>query len=146
MITTMRFWLSLLLSLLAGLAIALPGAAATETLASPSLPAGWSHAEINVTIRHVPHTLVYDRGRVTAVTSSSLTLLERDGNVASSVVIDVSPTAQITIAGQPGTLADIRPLEIATTLSIDGAAATKVTVQIPPRVAAAIAGGRSRRL
>jgi hypothetical protein len=79
------------------------------------------------------------------VSSSSLTLLERDGNVASTVVIDVSPTAQITIAGQPGTLADIRPLEIATTLSIDGAAATKVTVQIPPRVAAAIAGGRARR-
>jgi len=145
MITNVRLLLITLCSVASLLAFTLPSSGATTLHATPSLPAGWSHAEINVTIRHVPHTLVYDRGRVTAVTATSLTLLERNGNVANVVVISVAPNAQITIAGQPGSLAQIRPLEIATTVSVDGAAATKVSVQIPPRVAAAIAGQRARR-
>ena len=28
------------------------------------LPAGWSHATVNVLIKRQPHTLIYDRGRV----------------------------------------------------------------------------------
>ena len=99
------------------------------------LPTGWSHATINVLIKRQPHTLIYDRGRVVAFTASSLTLKERDGSV---VVVNVSPTAQIFIAGQPASLSQVRRLEIATTMSIDGAPATTVRVQIPPGVAAAI--------
>src|ERR1700722_13985339 len=102
----------------------------------PSFPPGWTEISINVVIRHVPHTLVYDRGRIIAVSGSSLTLKERDGNV---VPINVSPTAQIMIDGQPAALSQVRVLETATTLRVDGGAAEKVTVQIPPKLAAAIA-------
>jgi hypothetical protein len=104
--------------------------------AAPRLPAGWTHISINVIIHKVPHTLVYDRGRVIAVTASSLTLRESDGSVW---VINVSPTAELTIDGEPAALAQVRRLETATTLSIDGGPATKVTVRIPLGLAARIA-------
>ncbi len=125
-------------------AFAVAGPAGASSLGVPGLPPGWSHAEINVTIRHQPHTLIYDRGRVTAVTATSLTLREHDGSV---VTVDVSPASRVTVAGRPGSLAEVRRLEIATTLRVDGGAATKVTVRIPPGLAAALArqgrgGGR----
>jgi len=122
-------------------ALALVGAAGAIKIPRPSLPAGWSHAEINVVIKHQPHTLIYDRGRVVAVTASSLVLRERDGSV---VTIAVSAASQIRIAGQPGVLSQIRRLEIATTVGVDGGPAALVTVQIPPRVAAAIARQQAR--
>ena len=53
-------------------------------------------------------------------------------------MINVSPSAKVVIAGQPASLSQVRRLEIATTMSIDGAPATTVRVQIPPGVAAAI--------
>ncbi len=102
----------------------------------PSFPPGWTEISVNVIIRRVPHTLVYDRGTVIAVGGGSITLRERDGNV---VPINVSPTAQIMIDGQPAALSQVRVLETATTLRVDGGAAEKVTVQIPPKLAAAIA-------
>ena len=102
----------------------------------PQLPAGWSHAEINVTVKGTPHTLVYDRGRVVAVSPTSITLRERDGTPQ---VISVSSSTQVRIAGQPGTLAQVRRFELATTLRVDGGDAMKVTVQIPPGLAALIA-------
>lgn len=110
--------------------------------AAPGLPPGWSHAQINVTINGAPHTLVYDRGRIIAVGPSSVTLRERDGSVWT---IDVSASTQITIDGQPGSLPQVRRLETATTMSIDGGPATKLTVQIPPGVAAAIAAALARQ-
>ncbi len=106
------------------------------------LPPGWSHVSINVVTRHVPHTITYDRGRVIAVSPTSLTLLE-GGGVAQTIA--VSPAAKVVIAGQPGSLLAIRRLEIATTMSVDGAPATTVRVQIPPRVAAAIARAPRRQ-
>ena len=123
-------------------ALALAGAAwAARAVAQPQLPPGWSHAEINVIVRGIPHTLVYDRGRVQAVTTSSITLRERDG---SSATINVSPTSRVTIDGNPASLSQVRRFEIATTLQIDGAAATRVTVRIPPALAAAFAAGKLR--
>ena len=116
---------------LAALALASAGLAATA-LPGPNLPPGWSHAEINVVIRHQPHTLTYDRGRVQLVTASSLTLKERDGTVWT---INVSPTATITIDGAPAQLSQVRPRETATTIAIDGAPAVSVKVQIPPALA-----------
>lgn len=130
-----------LLSLGAGLALALAGGAiATST--SPSLPPGWSHAEINVTINGAPHTLIYDRGRIIAVSAASITLRERDGSVW---VIGVSSSTQITIDGQPATISQVRRLENATTLRVDGGDATTVTVTIPPALAAAIAAAEARQ-
>jgi hypothetical protein len=87
-------------------------------------------------VKGTPHTLVYDRGRVLAVSATSLTLREQDGSVQT---IDVSGSSQVTIAGQPASLSQIRLREIAITLRIDGADATRVTVRIPPAVAAEIA-------
>jgi hypothetical protein len=117
-------------TLTAGLAGSARGAAA-----GPALPPGWTHVSVNVIIRHVPHTLVYDRGRIIAVTPTSLTLRERDGSVW---VITVAPTAQITLNGQPAALAQLRRAETATTVSVDGGAATKVTVRAGPALAAAV--------
>lgn len=135
-----------LIAAVAALAFASAGSAAqsgsAQVRALPRLPAGWSHAEINVIVRGVPHTLVYDRGRVVAVSESSLTLRERDG---STQAINVSPTSQVTIAGQQGSLSQIRRGEIAITLRIDGGDATRVTVRIPPAVAAAIAAQQARQ-
>jgi hypothetical protein len=122
-------------------ALALAGAAwAARVPPQPQLPPGWSHAEINVIVRGAPHTLVYDRGRVQAVSASSITLRERDG---SSVTINVASTSRVTIDGSPASLSQVRRFELATTLQIDGAPATRVTVQIPPGLAAAIASGRA---
>ena len=121
----------------AAAALILAGVAAADQIrAVPRLPAGWSHAEINVIVKGTPHTLVYDRGRVLAVSATSLTLREQDGSVQT---IDVSASSQVTIAGQPASLSQIRLREIAITLRIDGADATRVTVRIPPAVAAEIA-------
>jgi hypothetical protein len=122
----------LILPVLATCMVAMPSQAGNPLA---GLPAGWSHATVNVLIKRQPHTLIYDRGRVVASTSSSLTLREGDGSV---VVINVSPSAQVRIAGQPASLLQVRRLEIATTISIDGAPAITVRVQIPPGVAAAI--------
>ncbi len=118
-------------------ALILAGVAAADQIrAVPRLPAGWSHAEINVIVKGTPHTLVYDRGRVLAVSATSLTLREQDGSIQT---INVSASSQVTIAGQPASLSQIRLREIAITLRIDGADATRVTVRIPPAVAAEIA-------
>jgi hypothetical protein len=108
---------------------------ASAAKAGPALPPGWTHISVNISRKGVGYTLVYDRGRVIAVTATSLTLRERDGSVW---VINVSPTAQITIAGQSASLSQVRRFENATTLSVNGTA-TKVTVRIPPALAAAIA-------
>jgi hypothetical protein len=118
-------------------AAALAGAAGAMRLPrAPNLPAGWSHAQINVVVRGVAHTLTYDRGRVVSIGAGSLTLREPDGTMQT---IGVDASAQIRIAGQPGTLDQIRRLEIATTVSVDGGPAAVVKVQIPPGVAAALA-------
>ena len=121
----MRTATTALASLLAALAVL--GSASALRVAT--LPPGWSHAEVNVVIKGQPHTLTYDRGRVLSVGPSSLTLKERDGSV---VTITVSSSTVITIAGRPGSLAQIRPLEQAMTISMDGGSATTVTVTTPP--------------
>jgi hypothetical protein len=109
------------------------GAQARSTVKLPPMPAGAWHATINVKINGRVHTLVYDRGRVTAVGTSSYTVREADG---SSVTITVGPSTAIKINGQPGTLAQMKPQEQATDVSIDGGTAARVTVRIPPALAA----------
>lgn len=116
-------------------ALLVPSAQAIR-LPKPSLPPGWSHAEVNVVIRRVPHTLTYDRGRVAAVGPSSLTLRERDGSLWT---IPVTSSTVVRIAGQPASIADVRRLEQATSVRVDGGPAAAVTVQVPPGLAAAIA-------
>jgi hypothetical protein len=106
---------------------------ATWAFATPALPVGWTHAIVNlVSPKGVPYTAVYDRGVVTAVSPTSLTLRETGGTIW---VINIAPTAAITIAGQPGTLAQVQPKDIALTLSINGAAASTVAVLVPASAA-----------
>jgi hypothetical protein len=57
----------------------------------PVLPGDWSHAEINIKIKKVPHTLILDRGRITQVSGIQLTLRHPDGTV------EVVPLAPSTI-------------------------------------------------
>jgi hypothetical protein len=117
----------------AALALAAGGTAATtSSLAGGLMPAGWTHAEINFSINRVPHTLVLDRGRVTAASSTSLTLLEQDG---SSVDVALASTTQVNVDGRPGQLSDIRRGVTAVTQRIDGGAARSVKVHVPPRLA-----------
>ncbi len=65
----------------------------------------FARSEVVVVAGGVPHAIRFDRGRVTAVSSSSVTLLERDGT---SVTIPISPTAAVRVHGRPATLANVR--------------------------------------
>src|SRR5712691_10464665 len=104
--------------LAAGAAALCCSGAALAADPSALLPAGWSHAQINVTgPAGRPHTLIYDRGRVQVVGPSSLTLMARDGSV---VTIQVARDAVIRVNGQAGTLSQILPGYVATTLGVNG--------------------------
>jgi hypothetical protein len=106
-------------------------AAGSASGAGGVLPPGWTHAEINYSVNHVPHTLILDRGRVTAVSATSLTLREQDG---STVQIGLSASTQVTVNGQPGQLSNIRRFAMATTQRIDGGPATLIRLQLPRRL------------
>ena len=113
------------------LAVSIASLALAGAVPAENLPAGWTHAEINYSVNHVPHTLVLDRGKVTAVSPSSLTLHEADG---SSVQVALAPDTQVVVNGHPGQVTDIRRGATATTQRIDGGPARLVNVKIPPRL------------
>jgi hypothetical protein len=113
-----------------GVGAAVVLAAASATARAENLPAGWTHAEINYSVARTPHTLVLDRGRVTAASSSSLTLREQDG---SSVDVALASTTQVLLDGRPAGLGDIRVGLTAVTRRIDGGPATLVRLHVPPR-------------
>ena len=92
----------------------------------PNLPAGWSHASVNVVVRGVPHTFTYDHGRVASVGPTSLTLREPDGSV---VTIAIDSSTVVRIAGRPASVAQVRRLDMATTVTVDGGPAALVKVQ-----------------
>ena len=117
-------------ALVFGLALALAGAALAGD-PTALLPGTWSHAQINVIGPHGrPHTQIFDRGRVQAVTSSSLTLKESDGSL---VTIQVAPGAVVVIDGRPGSFSQIQAGFWARTLGIDGLPAKRVTAISPRR-------------
>ena len=72
--------------------VALDSAVVLACAASPAsaikLPKGWSHAQVNVVIKHRAHTLIYDRGVITRVAPGALTLKESDSSV---VLIPIAP-------------------------------------------------------
>jgi hypothetical protein len=119
----------------------LPVAAAVAALAwsgsslaadpAASLPAGWSHAQVNVVgPGRKAHTLIFDRGRVQSVVGAALALLERDGSV---VTIQVAPNAVVRLNGRRASLADLRPGDTARTRGIDGGPADSVVATRPFR-------------
>jgi len=97
--------------------------AVAATASSATLPPGWSHAQVNVLIHHKPHTLIYDRGLVTRIAQSSLTLKEADGSV---VLVRVARSATVTLDGLPIAFQQLRRGEFAQTMRVDGAPAQQV--------------------
>ena len=93
---------ALSLSGLAGAA----GAAAVPPF--PRLPGTWSHAEINVTLNKKPHTLSLDRGKITKVSGTQLTLREKTGGVVTVVTVPLSASAIVTIDGFRSTIYSLR--------------------------------------
>ena len=89
----------------------------------PRLPGAWSHAEINVTFKRVPHTLILDRGRIMQASSSQLTLRERDSSI---VVVPLSESTLVMLDSVPATVFDLRKRMNVQTMRIDGGAAVRV--------------------
>lgn len=91
----------------------------------PRLPGTWSHAEINVSIKRTPHTLILDRGRIVQVSATQVTLRESDGT---TVIVPLSPSTIVAIGGVPSTTFDLRKRMNAQTMRIDGGAAVRLRV------------------
>jgi hypothetical protein len=127
-------WKTILGVTAAALLLGTAGAGATSSagIGAGGLPAGWTHAEINVFVNRTAHTLIFDRGRVTAASAGGMSLREQDGTVQQ---IAVSPSTQVVANGAPGSVSLIRPGETAVTERIDGGPATSVRLTIPPRLA-----------
>jgi hypothetical protein len=89
----------------------------------PRIPGTWSHAEINVTIKKVPHTLIVDRGKVVEITTTQVTLREGRGVMAT---IPLNAQTIVTLDGEPATVSSLRRKMTATTLRVDGGAAVRV--------------------
>ena len=125
----MRTFCALLatLALLAGAATAAGarGPGATKPPPLPNLPGDWSHAEINVKVRGVPHTLILDRGRITQVAPSQLTLREADGSV---VQIQTSPATLFAFKGFGYRPHLLKRGEFALAMAIDDGAAVRVRI------------------
>jgi hypothetical protein len=89
----------------------------------PRLPGTWSHAEINVSIKHVPHTLILDRGKIIQVNASQVTIRRRDNSVA---VVPLSQATIVVVSGVPAEVLDLRKRMNVQTMRIDGGAAVRV--------------------
>ncbi len=109
------------LSLLASAGVAAGGGGGIPQI--PRIPGTWSHAEINVTFRKQPHTLILDRGRILQVTNVEVTLRE---GAAGGQAIPVNAQTIVTLDGRPAQITDLRRKMFATTMRIDGGAAVRL--------------------
>jgi hypothetical protein len=91
----------------------------------PKIPGTWSHAEINVTIKKYPHTLIVDRGKITEITTTQLMLREGAGV---TVPILLNTQTIVTLDGRPATISSLRRKMTVTALRVDGGAAVRVRV------------------
>jgi hypothetical protein len=91
----------------------------------PKIPGKWSHVDLNVTVRHVPHTITLDRGRLVQVSPTQLVIRESDGSLWT---IPVTNQTLVAVLGRPGSLFDLRKRELAETMRIDGGPAVRVRV------------------
>ena len=89
----------------------------------PHLSGCWSHAEINVKIKKVPHTLILDRGRIVQVSRTQVTLRECDNT---TVVVPLSQSTLVVLQGVPSTVFDLTKRMNAQTMRIDGGAAVRL--------------------
>jgi len=127
-------WRAIAATAAVALALASSGQATSRTALGGLggvMPPNWTHAEINFTSGGVGHTLIVDRGRVVLVAPGSLTLREQDGT---TVQIPVSPSTQVTVGGRPGSLAQVRRGAFAVAQRLDGGAAVRLQLRLPPRL------------
>src|SRR5436309_15169831 len=89
----------------------------------PRIPGKWSNVQLNVIIKKVPHTLLVDRGKVTQITTTSVTLREPDGQTPT---IELNDQTIVTVDGSPATISSLRRRMTVTTLRVDGGAAVRV--------------------
>ncbi len=89
----------------------------------PRVPGNWSHAEINVTVKRIPHTLILDRGKIAQITTTELTVRERDGSMAT---IPLNDQTLVMIDGTSARISDLRRRMTVQTMRIDGGAAVRV--------------------
>jgi hypothetical protein len=89
----------------------------------PKIPGKWSHVELNVVIKKVPHTLIVDRGKVIEITTTSVTLREAGGV---TTVIPVTDQTIVRLDGRPASIFSLRRRMTVTTLRVDGGAAVRV--------------------
>jgi len=89
----------------------------------PRLGAQWSHAEINVRIRRVVHTMILDRGKIVQAAPTQITLRRPDGTIA---VIPIDDQTLIVVDRLTATATDLQRKMSAQTMQIDGGAAVRV--------------------
>jgi hypothetical protein len=100
------------------------GAAGAAPPAFPNLPGDWTHAEINVTIKGVPHTLVLDRGRLGFAGPRRLAIREQAGTPPTIVLMTGATIVTINgVRARPRQLARGMTVE---TMGIDGGPAVRV--------------------
>jgi len=88
----------------------------------PRVPGQWSHVEINLKIRHVPHTLILDRGRIVQASATSITVRE----LGRPVPIPLNAQTLVVIDGLAAAPTDLRRRMSVVTMRIDGGAAVRV--------------------
>jgi len=120
----MRRFLAIAVSAAAVSALALVqgGAAGLNSLGSFFFGPKLVRAEVITNEGGVIHDYRVDRGRIRAVTSSSLTLFERDGTL---VTVPVAGTADVRLGGFSVPLTKLRRGFVATTVR-DGAASASI--------------------
>jgi hypothetical protein len=106
------------------LATTAAAAAGRKPPAFPPLPAGTTHAEINVKIAGQLHTLILDRGRIVLVGPRNMLLRESDGT---AVVVPLSATTIVQPAGF--TIYDLRRGMNVDAMRIDEGAAVRVRIR-----------------
>lgn len=89
----------------------------------PKVAGAWWHVDINVRIGKRPHTLTLDRGRITQISATELTLHEADG---SNVVVPLTPAAIVQIHGRRETIYALRRRMFVMTMRIDGGPAVRI--------------------
>ena len=99
--------------------------AASGIPAFPTVPGNWSHVDINRKIGRKWHTLTLDRGRITQVNATQLTLREPDASVT---IIPLTPQALVRIYGFDATIFALRRSMNAMTMRIDGGPAVRIRV------------------
>jgi len=115
--------LAVTLATLPLLACAGPAAGAGGPPQIPRIPGKWSHVELNVVLKKVPHTQIVDRGKVIEITTTSVTLREA-GGVTPTIPLAVQTI--VTLDGRPASISSLRRKMTVTTLRVDGGAAVRV--------------------